>query len=33
MTACLQLEAVKFVETEGSIRMFHSVEKTGFVSF
>ncbi len=27
MTACLQLEAVKFAETEGFIRMFRSVEK------
>ncbi len=33
ITVCLQLEVVKFTETEGSITVFHSVEKTGFVSF
>ncbi len=30
---CPVFEAVKFMETVGSIRVFHSVEKTGFVSF
>ncbi len=33
MTACVQLEVVKFAEIEGPVRVFLSVEKTGFVSF
>ncbi len=31
--SCLRLQTMKFAETVESIRVFRSMEKTGFVSF